>query len=100
HLLTREAFGVYFARLRAGCPLVIHLTNRYLDLNPVVEALAGAAHKGVVRIHSPGDAGRQTLSADWAVVSGDASAYGDAQRPRRAVRPWTDGFSNLFQAWK
>jgi len=100
HLLTQEAFALYFARLRAGGPLVIHLTNRYLDLNPVVEALAGAAHKGVVRIHSPGDAERQTLSADWAVVSAEASAYGRGEPPRRAVRPWTDGFSNLFQAWK
>jgi spermidine synthase len=99
HLLTQEAFALYFARLRAGCPLAIHLTNRYLDLNPVVEALAAAAHKRVVRIHSAGDAERQTLSADWAVVT-DSNAYGEAERPQRVRRVWTDGYSNLFQAWK
>jgi hypothetical protein len=95
HLLTREAFEMYFSRLRPGCPLVIHLTNRYLDLNPVVEAVAGALHKGVARIHSARDADSETLSADWAVVS-------DSQpgQPPRAVRPWTDDFSNLFQAWR
>ncbi len=40
HLLTREAFQIYFARLRPGCRLAVHVTNRYLDLNPVIEALA------------------------------------------------------------
>jgi spermidine synthase len=95
HLLTREAFEMYFARLRPGCPLVIHLTNRYLDLYPVVEALAGVLHKGVARVHSPRDADSQTLSADWAVVSGS-----QAEQPRRGVRPWTDDFSNLLQAWR
>jgi hypothetical protein len=99
HLLTQEAFELYFTRLRAGCPLAIHVTNRYLDLNPVVEALAGAVHKQVVRIHSPGDAERQTLAADWAVVS-DSTAYGHAERRERAVRAWTDDYSNLFQALK
>jgi spermidine synthase len=95
HLLTREAFEMYFSRLRPGCPLLIHLTNRYLDLNPVVEAVAGALHKGVARIHSARDAESETLSADWAVVSELL-----AEPPRRAVRPWTDDFSNLFQAWR
>jgi hypothetical protein len=94
HLLTREAFEMYFSRLRPGCPLLIHLTNRYLDLNPAVEAVAAALHKGVTRIHSARDADSETLSSDWAVVSDLL----EAKPPRRAVRPWTDDFSNLFQA--
>jgi len=96
HLLTREAFEMYFSRLRAGGPLLIHLTNRYLDLNPVVEAVAGALGKGVARIHSAGDADSGTLSADWAVVS-EPQPRGAA---RPAVRVWTDDYSNLFQALK
>jgi spermidine synthase len=97
HLLTREAFELYFSRLRPGGPLLIHLTNRYLDLNPVVEALAAALHKGVTRIHSARDADSETLSADWAVVS----PHGEAEPPpRRSQRLWTDDFSNLFQAWR
>jgi len=94
HLLTREAFQMYFSRLRDGCPLVIHLTNRYLDLNPVVEAVSRALDKGVVRLHSAGEADSATLSADWAVVSG-LQPLGEA---RRAARVWTDDYSNLFQA--
>jgi spermidine synthase len=96
HLLTREAFEMYFSRLRPGCPLLIHLTNRYLDLYPVLEAVAGELHRGVTRIHSARDADSETLSADWAVVS----ELLEAKPPQRAVRPWTDDFSNLFQAWR
>jgi spermidine synthase len=96
HLLTREAFELYFSRLRPGCPLLIHVTNRYLDLNPVVDALAAALHKGVTRIHSARDDSSETLSADWAVVS----ELLEAKPPQRTARPWTDDFSNLFQAWR
>lgn len=105
HLLTREAFQVYFERLRPGCPLAIHVTNRYLDLSPVVASLAAAFHKEVLRIHSPVDAGRQVLAADWDIVAdGGAIAaklrpYADPAAPRRGPL-WTDEYSNLFQIWR
>ena len=94
HLLTREAFEMYFSRLRPGGTLLIHLTNRYLDLNPVVEAQAASMHKSALRIHSDGDAASATLPADWAVVR---HARAPAREPPGA-RPWTDDYSNLFGA--
>jgi len=105
HLLTREAFQAYFARLRQGGPLAIHVTNSYLDLNPVVQSVAAALGKTVLRIHSSGDPDRQTLAADWAVV---ADANAQAEMLRRYADPappkygplWTDEYSNLFQVWK
>jgi spermidine synthase len=105
HLLTREAFQTYFARLRSGCPLAVHVTNRYLDLNPVVELLARAVGKSVLRIHSATDAAQQTLAADWAIV-GDINGSMDNLRAHAAAAParpgplWTDEYSNLFQLWK
>ena len=42
HLLTRQAFEVYFRHLRPGGIVAVHVTNRYLDLAPVVDALAAA----------------------------------------------------------
>lgn len=38
--MTREAFGLYYRLLKPNGVLAIHLTNRYLDLQPVVQALA------------------------------------------------------------
>jgi hypothetical protein len=105
HLLTREAFQVYFARLRAGCPLAIHVTNRYLDLSPVVESLAAAFQKSVLRIASPGDPERQTLAANWDIVSdsdetiGKLRPYADPGGGKRGPL-WTDEYSNLFQVWR
>ncbi|HEU5424616.1 MAG TPA: fused MFS/spermidine synthase, partial [Nitrolancea sp.] len=40
HLLTREALALYRHQLAAGGQIVFNITNRYLDLEPVVGALA------------------------------------------------------------
>jgi SAM-dependent methyltransferase len=92
HLLTREAFATYFRLLRPGGVLAIHLTNRYLDLAPVVEAEAQTFGKHAAEIHSAADAGQQVLEADWALV-GD----GGPEIHSKTVRLWTDDYSNLFQ---
>jgi hypothetical protein len=42
HLLTREAFAIYLSRLAPGGVLVVHGSNRHLDLVPVVAAAARA----------------------------------------------------------
>ncbi len=36
HLLTREAFALYFRHLKPAGILAVHVSNRYLDLVPVV----------------------------------------------------------------
>ena len=105
HLLTRQAFEMYFDRLRPGGLLLIHLTNRYLDLGAEVEAIAAALGKDVLRIHSEPDPAQGTESADWAIVAGNPADLA-ALRPyaaapsQRKVRPWTDEYSSLFPLWK
>jgi len=91
HLLTLEAFQLYFDRLRPGGTLVVHITNRYLDLYPVVQAAAAAMHKKIVLIHNDQDQSRQIRSADWVLLS-------DGDAPQVNGRPWTDESSNLFRA--
>jgi hypothetical protein len=104
HLLTREAFQLYFERLRRGAPLVIHITNRYLDLDPVVESLARAFRKTVVRIHSSPAPELATLDAVWAIVA-DPNGLPDSLCGVAAAAPkagplWTDEYSNLFRIWR
>ena len=102
HLLTKEAFEMYFRRLQEGGVLAIHMTNRYLDLFPVVAALAGALHKEIVLVENPGDPERQIEAADWVVVSGnhdslrELAPYTLPVAPRRPVRVWTDEYSDLL----
>lgn len=40
HLLTKEAFAVYLRRLKPGGVILLHVSNRYLDLRPVLAAAA------------------------------------------------------------
>jgi spermidine synthase len=103
HLLTREAFGTYFRLLRTDGVLAIHLTNRFLDLAPVVEAAAADRGKHVVQVHSVADQDRQILAADWALLSGNSEAlkdFGTSGRVARQTRLWTDDYSNLFSVLK
>jgi spermidine synthase len=96
HLLTKEAFATYFHLLKSDGVLAIHLTNRYLELAPVVEAAGAAFGKQVAKVHNIADPEQRVLAADWAVVSGEAVAGNAA----KAVRLWTDDYSNLFQVLK
>jgi len=105
HLLTRQAFAAYFEHLRPGGLLLVHVTNRYLDLGAEVEALAAASGKAVIRIHSDPDATDRPEPADWAIVAGapaDLAALRPLAAPpsERKVRPWTDEYSSLFPLWK
>jgi SAM-dependent methyltransferase len=95
HLMTREAFAGYFRVLKSDGILAIHLTNRYLDLEPVVESLAASFHKGVVPVHNRAQPDLQILAADWDLLSGRAN-----ERDRPTTRMWTDDYSNLFQVLK
>ena len=42
HLLTREAFALYARKLKPGGVIAVHLSNRYLDLPPLVARVAGS----------------------------------------------------------
>ena len=106
HLITREALATYFRHLKPGGILAINTTNRYLDLNPVVER--GATSFGKVALAYPydsemGDA--VCFSCDWALIM-DRATLGrhpelarDANllRPHTDFRTWTDDFSNMLQ---
>jgi SAM-dependent methyltransferase len=106
HLLTKEAFQIYASHLRPGGVLAVHVTNRYLELDPLLEALAASIGKRAVVVHNGSDPQRQTLSADWAMVTdtGDPvpelAARGIPVVARPPVRLWTDDYSNLLQLWR
>ena len=102
HLLTKEAFQAYDRHLRSGGVLAVHVTSRYLELDPLVEALAAAVGRPVVVVHNASDPRRQTLSADWAMLTDAADPVPElagysAAASGRHVRAWTDDYSNLLQ---
>jgi len=108
HLLTREAFTLYFRHLQLGGVLAVHTSNRYVDLEPVVQALAASLGKGAMEVDSKGDDNQGTENAIWILVSGRRSFFADPDLQEAAVeldnqrplRLWTDDYSNLITLLK
>jgi spermidine synthase len=94
HLLTAEAFQLYLSHLKPDGVLAVHITNRYLDLQPVV--LRQAEHAGMRArvIHNLADDEEFVYEATWVLASATRSP------PYRGPDLWTDDFSNLLQALK
>jgi SAM-dependent methyltransferase len=108
HLLTREAFASYARATKPDGVIAFHLSNRYLNLAPVVEQIArDAGFQAVLVADRPNEFGLLTPS-DWALVTRSAeflrqpeiAAYSTPIAPRAGLREWTDQFSNLFQILK
>ena len=52
HLLTVEAFDLYFHHLKPSGALAIHVTNKHLDLAPVVSRVATRCGARALLIHN------------------------------------------------
>jgi hypothetical protein len=109
HLLTREAFALYFRQLKPKGILAVHVSNRYLDLVPVVSRNARDFGKAAVDVDDEDEEEDYFSNSDWVLVSADGAAFRDAAfksssvqpaRIRPNLRPWTDDYSNLFQILK
>jgi hypothetical protein len=111
HLLTREALRLYLAKLADDGILVFNISNRYLDLRPLLGALARdagllclvrddlqppngvvdptwTASSWVVLLHRKEDFGKLATSAMWLPVQEETDAV------------WTDQFSNLLSVFR
>ena len=110
HLITREAVELYRAKLHPGGVLAFHISNRYLDLEPVLGNLARATgmtcygqrdafvsprlfmkrrSHWVTMARSPADLGAVTSDRRWHPCAAD----GDA-------RVWSDDYANVLGALK
>ncbi|MEO7270385.1 MAG: fused MFS/spermidine synthase [Vicinamibacterales bacterium] len=110
HLLTREAIALYISRLRPGGVVAIHISNRYLDLEPVLGAIAAAERLPALGRFdgeiSPADLDRGRTASHWVVTARSVEDLrGLAGTPgwhpltsEPGVRPWTDDYSNLFRS--
>ena len=97
HLLTKEAFALYFRHLKPRGILAVHVTNKYLDLAPVVGSLADAFRKQARLVQSSAENDRQIYQAEWILIAGNWNGPGDPLPPNRRTRVWTDDYSDLFR---
>jgi len=77
HLLTREAVQLYFDKLTPDGALVVHISNRYLRLGPVLGNIAADLGLTAVHMHdAPDDDGREKLASHWVVLARKAEDLG------------------------
>lgn len=108
HLLTVEAVQLYMHHLRPGGILAIHISNRYLDLDPVVRGIAEKLGLVVEYIEDT-TSDDIVWQSDWMLLAREDKDMNtpdlvDAFAPKidhDAPYPlWTDAYSNLLQVLK
>jgi spermidine synthase len=108
HLITREAIELYARHLAPQGLIAIHISNRFLDLKPVLANIAAATGLHVRHVaDSPLD---DTLasSTDWVLIAKDPAAFDVGGLAARAeplqtapqMSLWTDQFNNLLDVLK
>jgi hypothetical protein len=108
HLLTREALALYRRHLQPDGVIAFHVSNQYIDLEPVVAAIAGNAGLRAMSVHSHGEQQNGFYYADWILVTANQTFLHQPEivneafpTPMRAgVRLWTDNYSSVFPLLK
>jgi hypothetical protein len=109
HLLTKEAFDVYQRHLKTNAIVAVHISNHYLDLEPVVANLAKQfGYKMAIIDFDENDEEWWLYSSTWILLSRDQGvleqpAISAATRTKSSSRKaplWTDDFTSLFQILK
>jgi len=106
HLLTREAFALYLGHSKPQGIIAVHVSNRYLDLVPVVRGAAESLGLATVVIDSSGNDSRAIYRATWVLVGRETGLL--AQLPSTNSEPeesskqivWTDDYSSILPTFK
>lgn len=105
HLLTKEAFAMYLTKINAQGVIAVHISNNYIDLNPLLQQVAKYFNLSTVTVFSP--ASDNASAAEWVLLTRDKSLLSlpmfisAAKKGKyKSVALWTDDYSNLFQFLK
>ena len=107
HLITREAVQMYFGHLADHGVVAFHISNRHLNLRPVLGAIA--ADLGLSAISQFDRVPEKTpgrLSSEWLLMARSAESFRALKSdsrwviPERAPRVWTDAFADILSALK
>jgi SAM-dependent methyltransferase len=105
HLLTRQAYKLYWRHLKPDGVLAMHVSNKYLNLGPVVALSAAEEGKRAMLISNEADDEKEIAASDWVLVSSRPGFFEQPEikdadekiEPIRGLRTWTDDYSNLYK---
>ena len=103
HLLTTQALTLYRRNLAPGGIIAFHISNRHVDLEPVVAAIAASAGMEARHVYTLANESTGEYTATWMLVTDNAAFLQQPELAARAfppeteprLRPWTDDFSSL-----
>jgi len=111
HLITKEAVALYLRKLKEDGVVAFHISNRYLDLRPVLMALAHDANAaGALGERGFDDSGRLKLyyGSRWIVLAKRPDVLQELAQldgwqmlgPWEEARLWTDDYTDVLGALK
>jgi SAM-dependent methyltransferase len=105
HLLTAEAFALWLRHLAPDGTIAVHVSNRYLDLEPVVRGVAGRCGLRSIGIELAPPESEDAQASFWMLCTRNEAALAEwtphASKdvdPREIV--WTDDASDLFSVFR
>jgi len=106
HLITVEAFTEYLRHLKPRGVIAVHVSNRFLDLKPVLLSIAEKHGLEYAYVHETGDEGGTT--SDWVLMTRYKPFILKKEivdstvpvAPQPGLRLWTDDYNNLIQVFK
>jgi hypothetical protein len=106
HLLTTEAYQIYLRHLKPDGLLAVNISNRYLDMEPVVAQSAKEIGWSGVVVTDNGDEQSYYSGNTWIILSPVASFFDHPNfqdssvtplHPRPGFRGWTDDYTSIVK---
>ncbi len=105
HLLTSECGEIYKRHLRPGGVLAVHISNRFLDLNPVARGLGEHLGWQAFKIDDKNDDETGVYSSTWILLTSSEAFANDPEvtqshdpwQENEKILNWTDDYSGLWR---
>jgi hypothetical protein len=108
HLLTKDAFRLYMSKLNKNGLMLVHISNKYVNLQPVLNKLSADA--GLVsRVRNDdGNDEIEKYGSTWVILARQEADLGRLAHnanwknleKRDSIRIWTDDFSNILSVFE
>ncbi len=106
HLLTDEALEIYQRKIKPDGFVAFHVSNRFLNLNPVLRSLG--KHRGMIVLEILTKKGDYSFRSSWVLMTRNpklAKKLVDKHewqmlKSRKSIRYWTDNYTNIFSVLK
>lgn len=104
HLLTLQAFELYRSHLHSDSSIIaVHISNRYLNLAPIVIRLAAQTNMSATIVMDTGASSPRGSASEWVLLSPNETTFQSKDfvtkypiKPEASNDIWTDDYTSLW----